>query len=81
MASAQPAMEPSLCRSCGECVRNCPAKAIDLVKGVARIDESKCIACYCCDEVCPHGAVYTKRTPFCNLVAGIACVFGTNLLG
>jgi formate hydrogenlyase subunit 6/NADH:ubiquinone oxidoreductase subunit I len=25
------------------------------------IDYSKCIRCYCCEEMCPHGAVDIRK--------------------
>jgi Fe-S-cluster-containing hydrogenase component 2 len=27
-----------------------------------KFDYDKCIRCYCCIEVCPHGALETKET-------------------
>jgi uncharacterized Fe-S center protein len=58
----RPAVNPSKCRSCGECWKICPAKAV-LPKGSAvEFDYEKCIRCYCCIEVCPHGALKTKET-------------------
>ena len=56
------------CTGCGHCVRACPAKAIELKSGKARIDRSKCVRCFCCQEFCPTGAMKVKR----SLVARIA---------
>lgn len=51
------------CRSCGECARCCPVKAIEIEKGKrAKIDLEKCIRCYCCQELCPFKAVKIKKT-------------------
>ncbi|MBC7246166.1 MAG: DUF362 domain-containing protein [Actinobacteria bacterium] len=44
------------CTGCGSCVRGCPVQAISL-HGYPRFDAAKCIACYCCHELCPEGAV------------------------
>lgn len=58
-----------LCRSCSECARNCPVKAITVEKGKrARVDLDKCIRCYCCQELCPFKAVKIKRTLIGKLV-------------
>jgi len=47
------------CKLCGDCERACPVSAISLDKQdkVARVDDSVCIRCYCCHEVCPHAAI------------------------
>ena len=51
------------CRSCGECARCCPVKAIEVPKGKrAKVDLEKCIRCYCCQELCPFKAVKIKKT-------------------
>lgn len=54
------------CVNCGTCVAACPAdpKAVDWFDG----DKSKipthhykdCIKCYCCQELCPEGAIVLK---------------------
>jgi len=58
----RPVVDPNLCELCSECWRYCPAKAI--VPGKKRVvfDYDKCIRCYCCLEVCPHGALHAKET-------------------
>lgn len=45
------------CRGCGKCATHCPAKAITVVNRRAKVDQSKCIHCYCCQELCPFDAV------------------------
>jgi uncharacterized protein (DUF362 family)/Pyruvate/2-oxoacid:ferredoxin oxidoreductase delta subunit len=58
------------CRSCGECMRNCPVKAITVEKGKrATADLDKCIRCYCCQELCPFKAVKIKK-PLVGRIAG-----------
>ncbi len=49
-------VNPSLCRQCEICVRNCPAQALTMEK-VPRLDKKKCIACYCCYELCSSQAI------------------------
>ncbi|GBE04948.1 MAG TPA: DUF362 domain-containing protein [Nitrospirae bacterium] len=60
----RPVSEADLCKMCGECWEYCPAKAIskDKKKERVRFDYEKCIRCYCCIEVCPHGALSAKET-------------------
>ncbi len=45
------------CKGCGTCIEHCPANAITLENGKAKIDSEKCIGCAECIAVCPHNAV------------------------
>lgn len=58
----RPAADERLCRLCGACWRYCPARAIAPEKGGLCFDYDRCIRCYCCLEVCPHGALRAKET-------------------
>lgn len=51
------ASNPEICTGCGTCVKNCPAGAISLVNGKARIDYGKCIGCGLCISICPFRAI------------------------
>jgi formate hydrogenlyase subunit 6/NADH:ubiquinone oxidoreductase subunit I len=55
--------------NCRVCVRDCPAKAIEIVevdgKKRPQIDLNKCIFCYQCVETCPRGAI--KQSEFYEL--------------
>jgi two-component system, NtrC family, sensor kinase len=44
------------CRGCYACVRSCPAKAIEVKDGIARVMDERCVACGHCIEVCAVGA-------------------------
>ncbi|KPK65096.1 MAG: hypothetical protein AMK73_03955, partial [Planctomycetes bacterium SM23_32] len=57
-------IDQARCRVCGECARNCPSGAIGLdeAAGRYRVAPRKCIACYCCTEVCPHDAITLRPT-------------------
>ena len=44
------------CVGCGACFSACPAQAIFLEGGRAKIDTAKCIACGACSEFCPVDA-------------------------
>lgn len=58
----RPAVDSARCRMCGECWRHCPAKAIRLSAKAVGFDYDQCIRCYCCVEVCPHGALSAVET-------------------
>jgi len=58
----RPEVQVSRCRQCGECVSMCPAKAVTLDARAVSFDYGPCIRCYCCIEVCPHGALQAVET-------------------
>ncbi|HEY3323642.1 MAG TPA: [Fe-Fe] hydrogenase large subunit C-terminal domain-containing protein [Planctomycetota bacterium] len=68
------------CRSCYTCVRECPAKAIQIAEGHAKILGARCIACGNCVRVCSQKAkqVVSSISDVEQLLAGpvpvIACV-------
>jgi uncharacterized protein (DUF362 family)/NAD-dependent dihydropyrimidine dehydrogenase PreA subunit len=49
-------VNPSLCTQCGICVQHCPAQALSM-KEIPCLDKKKCIACYCCYELCSSQAI------------------------
>ncbi len=66
--TAQPEITRA-CQRCGHCVTHCPPEAMTLdptkagalaSQGV-RIDYGRCIRCFCCQELCPHGAITTRQ--------------------
>ncbi len=59
----RPVAVEKLCKSCGDCLRYCPANAITREKSNISFDYNRCIRCYCCLEVCPHGALRAEE-PF-----------------
>lgn len=58
----RPVCKNSECKLCSECWEYCPAQAISHPKKRIHFDYDKCIRCYCCIEVCPHGALKTFET-------------------
>lgn len=58
----RPVCDDTLCELCGECWRYCPAQAISRERGGLSFDYDACIRCFCCVEVCPHGALAAKET-------------------
>jgi uncharacterized protein (DUF362 family)/Pyruvate/2-oxoacid:ferredoxin oxidoreductase delta subunit len=53
--------QPEICNGCRTCERDCPVDAITMVDGKPTYDYSKCIRCYCCQELCPTHAVGLKQ--------------------
>jgi len=45
------------CLGFGDCVKVCPFNAIDLVNGIAVVDENKCTGCTLCVSACPKGII------------------------
>jgi len=45
------------CVACGECVKICPKKAIQIIGNRSQVDYTKCIKCFCCHEVCTYNAI------------------------
>ena len=45
------------CIGCGDCVRICPQKCMEIQGKKAVITAQNCIRCYCCHEFCPVKAV------------------------
>lgn len=49
------------CFACHLCEKACPAGAISVSGGLARIDVQKCTACGICAQKCPVGAIAVRR--------------------
>ncbi len=71
----RPVIDKSKCTHCGICATVCPLKpsAIDWRKEererIPRHDYGRCIRCYCCQEMCPEGAISIKTPVLGNLMS------------
>lgn len=74
MFGARPSVNEKRCVGCGRCADSCPKHTIRLGrrgehgKRVAFILRDDCIKCYCCQELCPLGAVETKQNSLIKLI-------------
>ena len=59
--TARPVPDHNLCRRCNDCVTHCPPEAMKIENNRLSIDYDQCIRCFCCQELCPHGALMTKQ--------------------
>jgi ferredoxin len=50
-------VDAARCTGCGACVEVCPAPAMALVDGKARVDEDACIGCEACVDACPEDVI------------------------
>ncbi|PKL45499.1 MAG: histidine kinase [Candidatus Riflebacteria bacterium HGW-Riflebacteria-1] len=60
---------PERCRKCYTCVRTCPAKAIRVVDGQAKVIDDRCIGCGNCVRVCSRKAKQVlDSTAYCKML-------------
>lgn len=59
------------CNACWECVDICPAGAAQKQADSARIEDSLCIHCMCCHEVCRFHSIKLKQKFFGRAVRGV----------
>jgi uncharacterized protein (DUF362 family)/NAD-dependent dihydropyrimidine dehydrogenase PreA subunit len=55
--SSKPVIEEEICKLCKQCVEICPPKVLQENEKGLRIDYNQCIRCFCCQEICPEGAI------------------------
>lgn len=69
----------SLCKNCvsHQCMEVCPRNAIMHDEGHAAIDQSKCIKCGKCKNVCPYEAIGRKVRP-CSIACGVKAIESDN---
>ncbi|WP_440947283.1 DUF362 domain-containing protein [Methanosarcina sp. T3] len=66
--TVKPFINTSSCAFCKACVMNCSANAIEEVGRSLKINQQKCIQCYCCRELCPNDAVEIKKSLLMKIV-------------
>jgi Na+-translocating ferredoxin:NAD+ oxidoreductase RNF subunit RnfB len=59
------------CLGLGSCVKACQFHALDIVNGIAKVNEDACVACGQCAEVCPRNLIdlipaSAKHRVICN---------------
>ena len=69
--TVKPIINTSSCALCKACVLNCSVNAIEEAGSALKINEKKCIQCYCCRELCPKGAVEIKKSLLLKLITRI----------
>jgi uncharacterized protein (DUF362 family)/Pyruvate/2-oxoacid:ferredoxin oxidoreductase delta subunit len=60
LVAATPEPVEGACTLCRKCAEVCPRGAITMGEKVAVVDASKCIRCFCCDELCEQQAIGMK---------------------
>lgn len=66
--TVKPFINTSSCALCKACVLNCSVHAIEEVGRELKINQEKCIHCYCCRELCPNDAVEIKKSMLLKLI-------------
>ncbi len=63
------------CRGClaHPCTATCPVKAVSMIDGYSFIDQTTCIKCGRCKEVCPYDAI-TKKVRPCAAACGVDAI-------
>ena len=62
--------KPEKCVGCGLCAKMCPPKSLKIVGGKPAFNYPECIRCYCCQEHCPQGAIFPRKSAMMKLVEG-----------
>jgi uncharacterized protein (DUF362 family)/NAD-dependent dihydropyrimidine dehydrogenase PreA subunit len=66
--AVKPIINTSNCALCKACISNCSVHAIEETGKALKINEEKCIQCYCCRELCPNDAVEIKKSLLLKLI-------------
>ncbi|MDI9395472.1 MAG: DUF362 domain-containing protein [Euryarchaeota archaeon] len=66
--TVKPFINTSNCALCKACIMNCSAHAIEEMGNMLKINQEKCIQCYCCRELCPEDAVEIKKSLLLKIV-------------
>jgi len=55
--SSKPVIEEEVCNLCKQCIEICPPQVFKENEKGLMIDYGQCIRCFCCQEICPEGAI------------------------
>ena len=70
--SPRPVIDRAKCTGCAKCCISCPVKTIVMKqidgKKKAEIHKKDCIRCFCCQELCPSGAVKIKKNVIFRII-------------
>ena len=70
----RPVIDRAKCDSCGTCIKMCPVGntaldwAFNEAKRIPKHNYNHCIRCYCCQEMCPQGAISIRRPVLSRLI-------------
>lgn len=68
--TSRPKVTDSTCTLCSHCVDICPKDVMTKGESID-IDYDGCIRCYCCQEVCPEGAIAPKSGLLKSIIPGL----------
>jgi ferredoxin len=68
--TSRPVAEEKVCKACNRCVEICPPRTLERRETSLFFDYGKCIRCFCCQEICPEGAISIKPGWALKLVGG-----------
>lgn len=70
----------NMCRGCvaHPCQQVCPKDAISMINGRSYIDQSKCVKCGRCKNICPYDAIAKKERP-CAKACGVKAIESDSL--
>ena len=75
---SKPVVVKKDCVGCGVCVAMCPPATLKIIKGKPKFDLTTCIRCYCCQEHCPKGAIFPKKTLGMKIAETLERIFRLN---
>ncbi len=67
---SKPVVNKEICKECNQCIKFCPPEAIKANKKGLIFDYGKCIRCFCCQEICPEGAIIIQPGWATKLIGG-----------
>ena len=50
-------VDPDTCVGCEDCMEVCVFEGMEMIDGIARVNQEKCLGCGRCEQVCPNNAI------------------------